>query len=281
MDKVCVKSANGYKTKFRFTTIAQCKRAEQILRRRQESATIASELLTSTVDTTTSTTTTVNRSDSVILATMARSTSPTRTHPTHATTARLMTTTTESTDMKPLTDTKFIRNSTAAPKPMIMVTIPSRMPATNPSTTSPATTTSKNTVIRNLTESNFINNGASATVPHRVLRAISKFGSIKSISSPTMYSETTFKSSLSTNNEDSTTTTPLILLTSPSPHASSSSRPQKYEELYAKTWRAIVRAYTLTDRMEKIYHNLTYPLQQYLESSPIYKLINNSSSHYL
>ena len=50
-----------------------------------------------------------------------------------------------------------------------------------------------------------------------------------------------------------------------------------YEQLNARAWRNIIRSYTIVDRMERMYHNLSMPLQQYLQASPLTTLINNGS----
>ena len=60
----------------------------------------------------------------------------------------------------------------------------------------------------------------------------------------------------------------------------SSSPPMKtYQELSSKAWRAIIRSYTLVDRLDKNYHNLTAPLQAYMQASPLTKMINNNDSY--
>ena len=70
------------------------------------------------------------------------------------------------------------------------------------------------------------------------------------------------------------TTTTFLL-----PSSSSSNPTPSYNELSSKAWRSIIRSYTLVDRLEKNYHNLTAPLLKYMRSSPLTIMINNNSSY--
>ena len=309
-DKVCVQTTSGYKIKFRISTAAQCKRAELFLRRRQDATT--TQLDTSTIMTQPETRTTepvTTPEASLTLSTIGRVWDPnlifTRQSPTTTTNPEkpalviklntILRSTPAFTSTQATTTTSTTRVQESAKDRGSLFKSTQVTTTTQEAVEGIRTTKSHNHVFTRLaktfplvTESTLQDIVTTTTLPlttiatlPRMPRDIQEISNTESTTSnshmPANSTSGLATSSPFTVIERESSSTATTTVPSEVPLNYTSSRVPSYEELNAKAWRAVLRSYTLVDRMERTFHNISAPLHMYLQSSPLYKIINNTT----
>ena len=258
-DKICSKSVEGRKVRLRLITVHQCRRADRFLKLRRGSVT---ENVT-TVTASTSSSTRPNTETSTVI--MANVTSTMVSIVTSTTTTTTWATPVKTTAIPELSSTF----STETPMVSTITTSSSSKKTQNYSVTSAPLTT--------------------VTIPslpdfrNSTVTPLSLVSSLKTIMTTPPTKSTSTQSTVIPPSSLSSTKLIITTLPAKSVYAESTVTPSSTSKvhdnnLYDRMWSSVIRSYTLLNKVDRLYHNLTKPLRHLMESSPVYQLVNNKGS---
>ena len=265
-DRVCSKSVQGRKVRMRLKTIKQCLLADRLLSLKRGSV---SENVTATTASTSKPIRPNTEQSTVYVVNVTK---------TLATLAVFPATTTTT-----WTATKFLTTTTI---PELTSTLTSETPLVSTTTVSSSAKTTQNYSVTSALPTTITIQTVSASRNFTVTSS-SSLSSPKTIITTRMASEAAYTTTAESQ-ETTYSSPPYSKVITTTPAAQSvytestvtplSTRKSTDKNLYDRMWSSVIRSYTLLTKVERLYHNLTKPLVNFMESSPVYQLVNNKNA---